>query len=170
MPSQISAQNKGIVLLSSVAFSAVTQIDFINLANYSNYKDFWIEYSLLSTGAGGLYALLSTDNGATFKTGASDYTVNEITSSSSGITQNRSVTSSSMIITGGANAQNSGDIKICNPLDVAYQTTLDWKNVAPGFLQHAGPGRNAAEVNNALRFATNATSISGQIQLYGISI
>ena len=141
--------------------SGVAAVDFVNLGDY---RDLLIWFSGCTSNTGGtdnLAIRVSTDNGATFVSAASSYTVVG-SSGTSQITLTGAVASS---------AAQGGRVEINDLNDADWRTKLDVASGTEGSATTAASRigtRNVAEVNNALRvfWLAGAQFAAGRILVY----
>lgn len=173
----------GLVLLATATASNSATIDFTTGidATYEEYEIHCINVVAV-TNAVTLYLRVSTDGGATFKSGVSDYTRLSLGNSTSatGASGNGSTASSfirfasSSGISNGVNKQQNLIIKAFNPANASLSTTFIGNNVednqSGSFVQNQHAGKyNTAGITDAFRILLSSGNISsGEFKLYGV--
>ena len=184
IPTSAAVYNvSGRVLLASKTASASASLSFTEFDNaVYRYYEFVLENVKPATDAVGLLMRFSTDAGATYDAGASDYTYGliglQVTSS---VTQSTSAGNGRIELTFNADVGNaagergvSGQLTLFNPGLTTEQTRIKidtvWHNPLGVITTATGHGvRLADQDTNAVRFLFGSGNIaSGTIRLYGI--
>ena len=134
-----------------------------------------------------LVAQISNDNGANFRSGASDYAWVNLSSAAGSIIDNGANADTKMVLTenvgvafnvDSASAGLGGDIVIVNPEDSSIETKLSFQlghhaATGPNFTTVNGQGNvNTAERNNAIRLSWRdaSTFSAGRVTAWGFFV
>lgn len=171
-------------LISTTTISNDSTVEFTDLDQYSSYK-FILHNVVPATDAVKFYARVSTDNGSTYKTGASDYrwAVNCLTDAGENIVD-YDAADDAMLLSGfdaGFEMQNdsetgwTGEIIITNPTNGSKEFFMHfmgcYQNSGASRFTHIDGGNNyqSNTAVNALQFFFSSGNLSsGTIKLYGI--
>lgn len=140
----------------------VSEVDFTGLANYTSLKVIFYDITSSSSGAVGLQ--VSTDNGSSFKTAATDYYSGAIY-----VGGDSFGTSSSIVDVDTTTGAKSGTFTITGFNKSSAKTVVDGFTGRSGHMHPVFGYRDVAEVNNAIRItSTGGNFTAGSIFLYGL--
>ena len=174
------ADKVGRVLLASKTASASATLDFTEFDNavYRRYE-FELENVLPATDGAGMRLLTSTNNGASYDTGATDYSHTRVIAASGAVTVVNSAGAAQIsVATNIGNAAGeqgvSGIVSVWNAgsaVRTTVQMALHYFDAAAGHISYTdGSGaRLASQDTDACRFLMTSGDItSGTIRMYGV--
>lgn len=168
----ISVSRQSRVLITTTVASAAASVDFTGLS--SDYEFYEIEFHNV-TRTGALWVRTSTDNGATFDAGASDYVyaVSGYTASVTGTSNTGDAQILCGLNIGATSGTSNGRLKISGHATSnnkvisgqigAYTSTGPFATVAVWF-----GARLSSTVVNAVRLLPSTGTISGTFMLFGV--
>jgi hypothetical protein len=172
--------HEALVLLATGTASSSSSLDFTNLnSGFAGYL-FELDSVLPATNAADLNVRVSEDNGATFKSGGSDYEYSQIsvdTGATSGVGASAAATGIACFAGTNNNSSHSigGFVKATNLSSSSKSKNFNWSlwGLTSGgpFASRAGGGGYVGTVNavNGVRFIFSSGNIaSGVIRCYGI--
>lgn len=169
----------GAEIISSGTVSAAATLDITDLS--STYREYIFVFDNLApaTDIVGFQMRTDANNGASFESGASDYSYNYLTNTTGNAHSgaNSQAASAIQMLDGLGNAVNetcSGEIRIINPMDSGVWTHVLWSvclvSDTTQMFPYRGAGlREAAQADNAIRFMFSSGNIASMNwTLYGM--
>ena len=162
------------VLLYDADISAVSNIDINNIAT-SLFKKYKLVAQLVPSVDASINIRLSNDNGATFRTGATDYLYTIFSASGATFTASPSLTDSGVLHVNAESTSNSASITcdIVGAGSSSYRTTVfhsafGVRNTGDNNFVVGAVRVQAVEVNNAIRLLSSAGTLTGHVSLWGV--